>query len=174
MPEVILFISILNFRIYIQICSRSILPSKLNKLSVKLPIMIYTKFTEWSKASNSNVCYLTYAYEKSPGGIFKMCILTKRMLKSHRLQYTAKVARNLILSIRDRCLTIGNRGCWKHMSKVTVVGFSFGAHIASRICIDLYERTGEKVGKLIGEKLVHLFDSSTSAIAVILSIILII
>lgn len=91
-----------------------------------------------------------------------MCILTKRMLKSNRLQYTAKLARNLVLNIRDRCLTMGTGGCWKHMSQVTVVGFSFGAHIASRICIDLYERTGEKVGKLIGETLIHFYLIRTS------------
>lgn len=133
----------------------------MNKSSVRL-LTLDPNFTEWSKASNSNVCYLTYAYEKSPTSIFKMCILTKRMLKSKRLQYAAKVARNLVLNIRERCEWLrifGTNDCWSHMSQVTVVGFSFGAHIASRICIDLFQRTGEKVGKLIGEEFICSFDS---------------
>lgn len=80
------------------------------------------------------------------------------MLKFHRLEYAAKVARDLVLNIRMRCEWLqifGTYSCWKDMSQLKVVGFSFGAHIASRICIDLYQRTGEKVGKLIGKEFIY-------------------
>lgn len=83
----------------------------------------------------------------------KRLLYVKNLVKTHRLQYAAKVARDLVLNVRNRCIRDGGIDCWKDMSKLTVVGFSLGAHIASQACIDLYECTGEKVGKLIGEKI---------------------
>lgn len=72
------------------------------------------------------------------------------MVQTHRLEYAAKIARDFILMIRDHCIKTETNGCWKDMSKMTVLGFSFGAHVASLTCVDLYQRTGQKVGKLIG------------------------
>lgn len=72
------------------------------------------------------------------------------MVLTHRLQYAAKIARDLVLKVRDHCLTAGTQGCWKDMSQVTMLGLSFGAHVASQVCKELYQRTGQKVGKLIG------------------------
>lgn len=114
--------------------------------------MVYSKFTEWAIESNTNVCYLTYALDKVPENAFKQLLYIRKLVKSHRMQYTAKIARDLVLRVRARCMEIGIEGCSKFMSAVTVVGFSLGTHIASQMCIDLYEKTGEKVGKLIGEK----------------------
>lgn len=76
------------------------------------------------------------------------------MVKSHRALYAANIASVLISNVRDRCIQTETNGCWKHLSEVTVVGFSLGAHVASQICINLYEEVGEKVGKLIGKKLI--------------------
>lgn len=114
--------------------------------------MIYFEFTEWANASNSNVCYLTYAYKKFPQSYFGRLSILREMVKSHRSLYAAKVASDLVFNIRDRCIKNGTNGCWKDISQLTVVGFSLGAHVASQICINLYESIGEKVGKLIGEK----------------------
>lgn len=72
------------------------------------------------------------------------------MVKTHRLQYAAKVARDLVLGVREQCIQNENPGCLKNMSQVTMLGFSFGAHIASQACINLFTSTGEKVGKLYG------------------------
>lgn len=99
---------------------------------------------------------MTYAFEKIPESAMKKVFYVRTLVKSHRLQYAAKVASDLVLNIRDRCLKNGGHGCWANMSEVTVIGFSFGAHIASQICINLYQSTGEKVGKLIGKKSIYL------------------
>lgn len=120
-------------------------------------------FIEWYRASNTNVCYLTYAFGKIPSSILKRLLYVRKSVKSHRLQYAAKVARDLVLNVRHHCINrMGGIDCWKDMSKLTVVGFSLGAHIASQTCINLFEFTGEKVGKLIGEQLtlIHLVHSS--------------
>lgn len=98
---------------------------------------------------------MTYAFEKNPVGYTAAFRVARNMVKSHRLQYAAKIARDLILKVRDLCHKTETQGCWKDMSQVTVLGLSFGAHIASQVCIDLYQRTGQKVGKLIGEKSVY-------------------
>lgn len=78
--------------------------------------------------------------------------MANEMVQSHRLQYAAKVARDLILGIRKECLANETPGCLKKMSQITMLGFSFGAHVASQACKNVYESTGEKVGKLIGEQ----------------------
>lgn len=75
------------------------------------------------------------------------------MIKSNRSRYAAKVASDLVLDIQYHCTHNGKYpGCWMPMSQVTVLGFSFGAHIASQVCINLYKQTKHKVGKLIGKK----------------------
>lgn len=72
------------------------------------------------------------------------------MVVTHRLQYAAKIARDLILKVHDHCLKHETPGCWKDMSQLTLLGLSFGAHVASQVSKELYQRTGQKVGKLIG------------------------
>lgn len=113
---------------------------------------MYTKFTEWSKASNTNVCYLTYAYEKFPPSYFARLAIMRQMVKSLRSQHAARIASDFVFNIRDRCIKTGSFGCWVYMSQLTVVGYSLGAHVASKACNNLYKNTGQKVGKLIGEK----------------------
>lgn len=80
-----------------------------------------------------------------------MYVTVTRILRSERLQQAADLASDLIVSVRDRCFKMGTFGCWGYMSKATLLGFSFGAHVASQICIDLYKKTGQKVGKYIGK-----------------------
>lgn len=74
----------------------------------------------------------------------------REMVKSHRSFYAARVASDLVLNIRDRCIESGRFGCWVYLPHMTVVGFSLGAHVASQLCNNLYKQTGQKVGKLIG------------------------
>lgn len=111
---------------------------------------MYPKFTAWAIASNSNVCYLTYAYENIPQSTFAIISTSREMVRSYRSLYAAKVASDLVVNIRNHCIKSGQFGCWVYMSKVTVIGFSFGAHIASQLCKNLYKKTGQKVGRLIG------------------------
>lgn len=105
---------------------------------------------EWFTASESNICYMTYAYEIIPNNIVEVFSHARYMVKTHRLQFTAKLARDLVLSVRDQCLKDETPGCMKDMSQVTMLGFSFGAHIASQACRNLHTSTEQKVGKLIG------------------------
>lgn len=79
--------------------------------------------TEWFIASDSNICYVTYAYEKIPDGPFDTLMTARDMVKSHRLQYAAKVTRDLVLGVREQCLENETPGCLKNMSQVTVLGF---------------------------------------------------
>lgn len=119
-------------------------------------------FTEWFKASNSNICYLTYAYEKNSKNAFSIITTPREMIKSNRSLHAAEIASELILDMRENCIKNANYpSCYITMSQITVLGFSFGAHIASQICINVYKNTKEKVGKLIGEKFIYSFDSSS-------------
>lgn len=86
-----------------------------------------------------------------PKGIVEVFVHARDMVKSHRLQFTTKLARDLVLNLREQCLQDETPGCLKDMSQVTMLGFSFGAHIASQTCRNLYKSTGQKVGKLIGK-----------------------
>lgn len=114
---------------------------------------MYPQYIEWAKQSDTNVCYLTYAYEEIRYGLYNLIAMASEMVQNHRLQYAAKVARDFVLSIREECIKNGSPGCLSKMSKLTVLGLSFGAHVASQTCKNLYQSTGEKVGKLIGEQL---------------------
>lgn len=96
------------------------------------------------------MCYLTYAFENIPQSTFAIIATSREMVRSKRSLYAAKVASDLVINIRNDCIKNGHFGCWVYMSQVTVLGFSFGAHIASQLCINLYKKTGQKVGKLIG------------------------
>lgn len=112
--------------------------------------MMYTKFTEWARVSNTNVCYVTYTYNHIPESRLKILFASEQIVKSGRSLDSAKVASDLVINIRNNCIKNGHFGCWVYMSQVTVVGYSLGAHIASQICINLYKKTGQKVGKLVG------------------------
>lgn len=79
--------------------------------------------TEWFTASDSNICYVTYAYEKIPDGPFDTLLTAREMVKTHRLQYAAKVVRDLVLGVREQCIQNETPGCLKNMSQVTQLGF---------------------------------------------------
>lgn len=72
-------------------------------------------------------------------------------MTTKRIEFAAREARNLVLSVRKRCNKIQTSGCFRHMTQLTVVGFSLGSHIASYACRYLAKETNEKVSKLIGE-----------------------
>lgn len=121
-------------------------------------LIIPIQILEWAKVSNTNVCYLTYAYENIPESRLKIFYASQEIVKTHRSLHSATSASNLILNIRDHCVKSGSFGCWVYLSQTTVVGYSLGAHIASQVCINLYKNSGQKVGKLIGEKLINSID----------------
>lgn len=82
------------------------------------------------------------------------------MVESHRLQFTAKIARNLVIKIREQCFQNEIPGCMENTQpeKITMLGFSFGAHIASQACRDIFKSTNKKVGKLIGVSNLFFYD----------------
>lgn len=96
-------------------------------------------FLGWFTASGSNICYVTYAFDNSPTTIMNLISHMKKIVETKRFEFVAKEARDLVLKIK-----------LDDMEKVTVVGFSFGAHIASKTCRYLFQKTNQKVGKLIG------------------------
>lgn len=58
----------------------------------------------------------------------------------------------MVIQIREKCLQNETPGCMENTQpeKIIMLGFSFGAHIASEACRNIFKRTGKKVGKLIG------------------------
>lgn len=150
-----------NFRLYISTRQRfdtNIEISMNFLLSLRNSNDTNAKFTEWARVSNTNVCYLTYAYEHIPESRLKILFASQEIVKTQRSVHSATSASNLILNIRNHCVKSEGFGCWVYMSQVTVVGYSLGAHIASQICVNLYKSSGQKVGKLIGAKLINSFD----------------
>ncbi|XP_031617560.1 phospholipase A1 2-like [Contarinia nasturtii] len=104
----------------------------------------YDDAQAWFDASTTNICYVTYAFENSATTLIKLIPHMKKMVQTNRLEFVAKEVRDLVLSVRDL------KGSIKSISQIVMVGFSFGAHIASRACRYLTAKTGEKVKKLIG------------------------
>ncbi|XP_031617562.1 phospholipase A1 2-like [Contarinia nasturtii] len=98
----------------------------------------------WYEASDTNVCYITYAFENSVTTLAKLIPHTKNMVQTNRFIFVAKQARDLVLSVRNL------KGNIKSMSQIVMVGFSFGAHIAAIACRYLTAKTKEKVKILIG------------------------
>lgn len=94
---------------------------------------------------------MTYAYEKPDAGPGSYVMFaSKNMVEDHRMQFVAKLTRDLVVDVRDQCVKNGVPGCLRNLSQITMLGFSLGAHIASQACVYLYQKTGEKVGKLFG------------------------
>lgn len=74
-----------------------------------------------------------------------------KMVQTRRLEHTAKMARDLILGVRAKCmLSRSRRRCLRNLSQVDVSGFGFGGHAAGLTCQYLLEKTGEKVRMLLG------------------------
>lgn len=76
--------------------------------------------------SDKNICIITYAYAK-PTTLMTLVIDVNRMLKTKRLDFVAKEARDLVLNVRDLCSWSGKSDCFSSMSDVEILGFSFGA-----------------------------------------------
>lgn len=72
------------------------------------------------------------------------------MMKTRRFEYAAKMACDLVLGVREKCLRSGKSVCLKNLDQVDVTGFSFGVYLASRTCKYLYQKTDEKVRLLLG------------------------
>ncbi|XP_031628482.1 uncharacterized protein LOC116344188 [Contarinia nasturtii] len=113
--------------------------------------LLYAFAKEWYQASEKNICIVSYAYSKSSSKPLSMNLILSKMVATRRLEYAAKMTRDLLLGVRQNCLNIKwyKRSCLKHLSQVDVTGFGFGAHIASRTCQYLFEKTSEKVRLLL-------------------------
>lgn len=74
------------------------------------------------------------------------------MVKNRRLEYVAKMARDLVLGVREK--GVANRRGLRSLSQLDISGYSFGSHIAGQTCQYLREkvgaRTNEKVRLLLG------------------------
>lgn len=86
------------------------------------------------------------------GGPIDKFMTARNMLQTYRLHYAAKVTRNLYLNIRQKCKDEPIDGCKVNTEpeKITMLGHSFGAYIASQACVYIFETTHEVVGKFIG------------------------
>lgn len=78
------------------------------------------------------------------------------MVKSRRLEFVAKIAGDLVLAVRKKCLEKGDTGI-RNMSHVEIVGLCFGAHIGGRACRYLYMMTKTKVKLLLGTTKHYIF-----------------
>lgn len=101
-------------------------------------------------ASNNNICVFTYAYIRHRTTLFNLLAHLNKMVKTKRIEFVAKQARDLVLRVRNECYETGKSSCINYLSQVDVVGFSFGAHIGSHTCKFLFEKTGQKVRMLLG------------------------
>ncbi|XP_031631259.1 uncharacterized protein LOC116345747 [Contarinia nasturtii] len=103
---------------------------------------------EWSQASGNNICIVTYSYKTIPKNSKSYAIMNE-MVRTRRLEYVAKMARDLVYFVREKVrATKGKKGL-NSLSKVDVTGFGFGAHIAGRTCEYLLKKTGETVQLLL-------------------------
>lgn len=73
----------------------------------------------------------------------------KNMIKAKRVGFVAKETCDFVMKVREKCIESGYN-CLEDMSNLVLVGFSLGAHIGAFLSRCLYQRTGQKVGKLIG------------------------
>lgn len=57
-----------------------------------------------------------------------MSLIISKMIKSRRLEYVAKMARDLVRTLREKCRNVKwyKRVCVKNLSQIDVSGFGFG------------------------------------------------
>lgn len=55
-----------------------------------------------------------------------MSVLVSKMVKTHRFEYVAKMASDLVFDVLEKCLRWGKPFCLNSLNKVDVTGFSFG------------------------------------------------
>ncbi|XP_031617418.1 uncharacterized protein LOC116337176 isoform X2 [Contarinia nasturtii] len=99
----------------------------------------------WFEASDTNVCYITYAYTVQSSKETASPIL--EMVGTRRVEFVAREARDFVMKLKsDSSLN----GSVKTLTQVTVVGLQLGAHIGSLTCKYLARKNSEMVDKLIG------------------------
>ncbi|XP_031617558.1 uncharacterized protein LOC116337273 [Contarinia nasturtii] len=113
--------------------------------------LYFRQTKEWFSRSDKNICIITYAFLKDSVSIYNIVSHLNKMVKTRRLEFVAKQARDFVLNVRERCLNdpLSSASCLKHMSQVEISGYSFGGHIASRTCDYLFQKTNEKVKMLL-------------------------
>ncbi|XP_031635205.1 uncharacterized protein LOC116348363 [Contarinia nasturtii] len=119
-----------------------------NKITQKKGFLFFSA-KAWFDASQKNICIFSYAYTTDPTTALKILPHVSKMVKTKRLEYVARMARDMVLAVYRRCVKYTRAPCLQSMSQVDVSGFSFGAHIAGRTCQYLEEKTGEKVRMLL-------------------------
>ncbi|XP_031635215.1 uncharacterized protein LOC116348370 isoform X2 [Contarinia nasturtii] len=113
--------------------------------------LLFRFASEWFRESKNNICIVTYCFTtKRSIGFTRSISNLGRLVSSKRLEYVAKMARDLVLEVQRKCVTSTRRQCLRNLSQVDVTGFSFGAHIAARTCEYLFRSTGERVRLLLG------------------------
>ncbi|XP_031635204.1 uncharacterized protein LOC116348362 [Contarinia nasturtii] len=103
---------------------------------------------EWFAASQKNICAITYAFYESTT-LMNVVFHLHDMVRTKRIEFVAKQARDLVLGVRDYCIKNKRKTSLKRMSEVDVTGFSYGAHIASKTCQYLFWKTKQKVKMLL-------------------------
>ncbi|XP_031635213.1 uncharacterized protein LOC116348369 [Contarinia nasturtii] len=104
---------------------------------------------EWFSESENNICVVSYAYTTKLSIGLQFISNLNKMVTTKRLEFVARLARDVVLGVRQKCLATPERQCLRHLSQVDVSGFSFGAHVAGRTCEYLEDKTGEKVRMLL-------------------------
>ncbi|XP_055295145.1 uncharacterized protein LOC129564920 [Sitodiplosis mosellana] len=103
----------------------------------------------WYESSDTNICYVGYQYMKSKTVAIKKLLHLRSMIKDKRPHFVAKETCDFFMKVRIMCMESGHN-CLDDISNMVVVGYSLGAHIGAFFVRCLFQRTGQRIGKLIG------------------------
>lgn len=81
------------------------------------------KFIEWFLTSDTNICYITYAYEIIPKDAIETLRAAIQMVKTERLQFVVNVVRDLVTCVRTLRHGNGTTSGTEHKLEVIALGF---------------------------------------------------
>ncbi|XP_031617419.1 uncharacterized protein LOC116337177 [Contarinia nasturtii] len=84
----------------------------------------------WFEASDTNICYVTYAYlgQSSENSTDS---LMKKMADTRRIEYAARETRDFVVMLKKNCFKNGSLQTLLKLTNMAVIGHHFGAHVGS-------------------------------------------